>query len=149
MWVQVYNLPLGYFSELMASQFGDFVRKYVDYDRKSLANGNLPFVRIPVFLVVRIPLARRKKLNATKEHNHLCLFKFECLSVFCFLCELLGHTDVFCKLRVTKLDVELKCRWGVELRADSRRRLVQMSSWLRNDQGEIFGSPTRNSPPYI
>ncbi|KAH1107539.1 hypothetical protein J1N35_011307 [Gossypium stocksii] len=57
-WIQIHDLPPGFFRESMAVQFGDFLGNFLEYDTKQLSNGNMNYMRIRVKLDVRIPLKR-------------------------------------------------------------------------------------------
>ncbi|MBA0850993.1 hypothetical protein Goshw_010900 [Gossypium schwendimanii] len=49
-WVQIYNLPHGFFTEAIAKQFGDFIGVFVDYDVKAITAGlrNYMLIRVKV-----------------------------------------------------------------------------------------------------
>ncbi|MBA0879418.1 hypothetical protein Goshw_011297 [Gossypium schwendimanii] len=73
-WVQIYNLPLGFFTETIAKQFGDFIGVFVDYDAKAVTAGLRNYMRIRVKVDIRQSLSRRKKLIVAKKRV-LCYFQ--------------------------------------------------------------------------
>ncbi|MFQ6641486.1 hypothetical protein Gotur_015953 [Gossypium turneri] len=87
-WVQIYNIPTGLFSDILAVQLG-----------------NRNFMRIRVQIDIRRPLKRRKKISFGGKYSYVN-FKYERLSLFCFYCGRLGHNDSFCEERLN-LGVEI------------------------------------------
>lgn len=61
-WIQIHDLPLDFYRDSMAVQFGNFIGRFLEYDTKQLAIGNMNYMRIRVQLDVRVPLIRRKKI---------------------------------------------------------------------------------------
>ncbi|MBA0729828.1 hypothetical protein Golax_025871 [Gossypium laxum] len=61
-------------------------------------------------------------------------FKYEKLSLFCFICGKLGHGKSYCPLRLT---IDSFIGWDLSLRAVVRRRSMVVSRWLR----AVDGSP--------
>ncbi|MBA0791382.1 hypothetical protein Gohar_015961, partial [Gossypium harknessii] len=55
-WVQVHNLPLGFFTEGMTNQFGIFIGQFLEYDTNLITRGGRTFMCIRVKLDVRVPL---------------------------------------------------------------------------------------------
>lgn len=55
-WIQIHDLPPGLFRDSMAVQFGNFIGRFLEYDTKKLAIGNMNYMRIRVQLDVRMPL---------------------------------------------------------------------------------------------
>ncbi|KAK5772502.1 hypothetical protein PVK06_048791 [Gossypium arboreum] len=47
-WIQVQDLPPGFFRDSMAVQFGNFIGKFLEYDMKQLSNGYMNYMRIRV-----------------------------------------------------------------------------------------------------
>ncbi|TYI28973.1 hypothetical protein ES332_A05G282700v1 [Gossypium tomentosum] len=89
-------------------------------------------MRIRAQIDIRCPLKRKKQVM----FNRICSyvrFKYECLSLFCFYCGRLGHSDSFCEAKML-LGVEFaELGWDLSLRARSRRVLSMNSVWLRKE----------------
>ncbi|KAH1065445.1 hypothetical protein J1N35_030432 [Gossypium stocksii] len=62
-WVQVHDLPIGWMSESLAKQFGDFLGKFIDYDTIKSFSGHHSYMRIRVCLDVTTPLKRRRSFR--------------------------------------------------------------------------------------
>lgn len=84
----------------MAQQFGDFFRSFVEYDTKNGNGGGRNIMRIRVHIDIRKPFKRKKKLLISSNRSTYATFKYEKLSLFCFVCCILGHADNFCLVRL-------------------------------------------------
>ncbi|MBA0770301.1 hypothetical protein Gotri_018957 [Gossypium trilobum] len=138
-WLQVHGLPPGSMNELMAKQFGNFCGEYLEYDTSIPTLGSQTFLRTRVRLDVTAPLKRKKKVMIGKSLTVYARFKYEKLSLFCFICGRLGHGESFCPLRLQIEPSKIIFGWDLSLRAASRRRNTMESRWLR----------TANGTPYI
>ncbi|MBA0757992.1 hypothetical protein Gotri_021033 [Gossypium trilobum] len=99
-WIQVHELPPGLKTESMAKQFGDFCGKFIEYDTSRPSLGIQNFLRIRVCLDVTAPLKRKKKVLIGKSMIVYARFKYEKLSLFCFICGKLGHGESYCPFRL-------------------------------------------------
>ncbi|KAJ8898705.1 hypothetical protein K2173_004739 [Erythroxylum novogranatense] len=137
-WVQVNQLPAGFVSEQIATQFGNFIGSFVQYDAKAIQMGNADYMRIRVTMDVRQPLKKKKKIVDPRGNVFYAAFKYEWIPVFCFLYGRLGHNDSFCMVRIEPRSQELTLGWDASLRAGIRRRGQEVSAWLRDGNGDIF-----------
>ncbi|KAL8507170.1 hypothetical protein ACS0TY_017900 [Phlomoides rotata] len=130
-WVQVYDLPHGYFTERVGKQLGDYISKFLEYDGSNRGAARMTFIRIRVEIDTCIPLKRWKKVGH-RARSFLVHLKYETLNSFCFVCGLLGHTENFCEIRFTSPGVIPKMEWGIFLKAPERRgNMGESSRWLR------------------
>lgn len=63
-------------------------------------------------------------------------FKYEKLSLFCFLCGLLGHRDRFCRKRIDLGLGEVEYGWDIMFQAKPMRVVVTSSMWIREEPME-------------
>ncbi|PPS17973.1 hypothetical protein GOBAR_AA02602 [Gossypium barbadense] len=137
-WVQVHELPSGLMTETMAKQFGDFLGKFIDHDTSL---GFQKYIQIRVRLDVTAPLKRKKKIQFGKIMTAYAQFKYEKLSLFCFICGKLGHGKSFCPFRLKIEQSKIIFGWDLSLRAVPRRRSTvfpvnEQSNW-RNKGKDI------------
>ncbi|MBA0809075.1 hypothetical protein Gohar_024758, partial [Gossypium harknessii] len=92
-WVQIHDLPPGYFSEAVARQLGTFIRRFLEYDSKQINRDLKGHLRIQVEIDARKPLKRRKKIALPSSKYTYVNFRYEKLTLFCFYCGCLGHND--------------------------------------------------------
>lgn len=62
-WIQIYDLPVGYMSENVGRQIGEFIGKFIEYDVNNSTALWRSFMRIKVAIDVRKPLKRCKKIR--------------------------------------------------------------------------------------
>ncbi|KAA3479129.1 reverse transcriptase [Gossypium australe] len=67
LWVQIHDIPVGFFSEILARQIGGFLEEFLEYDSSDLGKGWRTFMRIRVKLDVRKPLKRKKDRQSTEQ----------------------------------------------------------------------------------
>lgn len=95
-WVQVYDLPRGLWSENILINIGKSVGEVVKMDPANLNGGWRVYARIRIKLDLNKPLKRRMKLKREGGEWSWVNFKYERLSTFCFFCGLLGHSERDC-----------------------------------------------------
>ncbi|XP_019182742.1 PREDICTED: uncharacterized protein LOC109177752 [Ipomoea nil] len=98
MWVQLYDLPLGYTSDVVLEQAANFIGSFVKVDDRFAGAQWKTFHRVRVSILVDKPLKRRMKLIKRDKPSCWVSFRYERLHSFCFYCGLLGHSHKFCKL---------------------------------------------------
>ncbi|MBA0766193.1 hypothetical protein Gotri_015258 [Gossypium trilobum] len=136
-WIQVHDLLPGSMNESMAKQFGNFCGRFIEYDTSIPTLGIQTFLCIRVCLDVTVPLKPKKKVLFGKSMVVYARFKYEKLSLFCFICGRLGHRESFCPLRLQIEPSKIVFGWDLSLRAVARRQNTAESIWLR----EADGSP--------
>lgn len=92
-WMQIYDLPQGMISERVLQGIENFVGVVVKIDPLNLNGVWKPYMRIRVAMDVNKPLKRRMKLKREGNNWNWINFKYKKLSMFCFVCGLLGHSE--------------------------------------------------------
>ncbi|KAH1210950.1 hypothetical protein GmHk_15G045141 [Glycine max] len=83
--VQIHNLPMGFMSERVGQNIGNYLGKFLEYNEKNFVNSRRPFMHICV--LIDKPRGDRKEV----------FFKFERLGTLCYLSGLMGHIVENCK----------------------------------------------------
>jgi len=121
MWVQVHDLPLGYTSDSVLEQIGNFLGSFIRTDDRFAGAPWKTFFRIRVAIPVERPLKRRMKLVKRDKSTCWVTFKYERLHTYCFCCGMLGHAYRFClKARESGVPVD-QYLFGPEMRAGASR----------------------------
>ncbi|MBA0790896.1 hypothetical protein Gohar_015512 [Gossypium harknessii] len=134
-WVQVHELPPRLMTESMAKQFGDFCGKFIEYDTSIPLLGIQKFLRIRVFLDVIALLKRKKKVLMRKSMIVYARFKYDKLSLFCFICGKLVHGESYCPFRLQIEPSKIVFGWDLSLRAVVRRQNTAVNRRLRAADG--------------
>ncbi|KAL8476481.1 hypothetical protein ACS0TY_028954 [Phlomoides rotata] len=133
-WVQIYGLPVGYFSDSIGSTLGNFVGNFIEYDASNTTADWREYMRVRVEIDVDQPLKRCKKIKLGMGPAIMVTFKYEKLSKFCFICGRLDHTESFCDVLFNSEGGNVKREWGVFLKAPDRRMpLLSGDKWLRKE----------------
>ncbi|XP_058759140.1 uncharacterized protein At4g02000-like [Vicia villosa] len=120
-WVQVHNLPVGFMLEKIGVTMANFIGTYVEYDKNNNSAFWRQYMRIRVKIDVQKPL---KKLTRVKNKGgEWCnvIFKYEKLSLFCFVCGVLGHSEHRCAVRFAMTEDTGLRGWSAKIRAENRR----------------------------
>ncbi|CAN1807844.1 Uncharacterized protein At4g02000 [Linum perenne] len=133
-WVQVHNLPNGFFSTLVVKALGNYIGEFVKYDERGTLGSADLVLRIRVRLDIREPLRREKTLKRPNGELALAKFRYEKLSTFCFICGRLGHIDRHCEIYFRLPDDQIIRMWDISLRAPPRRgNNLGGDKWLVED----------------
>ncbi|KAL8544615.1 hypothetical protein ACS0TY_005006 [Phlomoides rotata] len=140
-WVHVCDLPLGFFSERIGQQLGDFMGRFVEYDESNRSSNWRSFMRIKVLVDVTKALKRGKCIKKADGSVFVVSFKYEKLNQFYFVCDRLGHTENFCEVVFNAPEGEdVRRDWGPLLKAPDRRNLFPAGDrWLRGESGGLEG----------
>lgn len=99
-WIQIYDLPVGYMSEVVSKQLGNFFRSFLQYDSKNNSSGLREYMRLRIRVDVSRPLKRRRKICKKDKSEVMVNCKYEKLRDICFICGLLSHTKRFCQKKL-------------------------------------------------
>lgn len=106
-WLQVHNLKPGFMSEKVGKIIRGWLGAFLKYDQSNNSLSWRKYMRIRVFIDVRIPLKRYCEMKCLGEEAKQATFKYERLVVFCYVCGFLGHTKECCdKLFALEVDGE-------------------------------------------
>lgn len=135
-WIQIYALPVGYMSEVVGKQLGNFFGRFLEYDTKNNSTIWREYMRLKIRVDVRNPLKRKKKICKKDKTEVIVHCKYEKLGDLCFICGLISHTERFCKKKVDGEGTSEPREWGGWLRAPPRRKAGgNRSKWMRDDNG--------------
>lgn len=139
-WIQIHGLPVGYMSEIVGKQLGNFFGTFLQYDAKNNSSIWRDCMRLRIRVDVRRPLKRKKKICKKDKTEVMVHVKYERLPDFCFTCGLLSHTERFCKKKLENNSGEVSKDWGSWLRAPPRRvGGASKSKWLREEGDGEWG----------
>lgn len=142
-WVQIHDLPVGYMTEVVGKQLGNFFGTFLQYDSKNNSSIWREYMRLRVRLDVRKSLRRRKKICKKDKTEVMVSCKYEKLGDFCFVCGVLSHTERFCQKKLEVGREEVSKEWGHWLRAQPCRAASgSRSKWLREEGDEDWGRRT-------
>lgn len=133
-WVQVYDIPLRMLTEKIMQSIRNSVGTFVKMDPTTLNGLWKQYIRIRVTMDIKKPLKRRMKLKREGGSSSWINFKYERLSMFCFVCGRLGHSDRDCEIVYANPEKIVEWAYGVWLRAPTKNTRMQKmgSKWLRN-----------------
>ncbi|KAH1039745.1 hypothetical protein J1N35_041488 [Gossypium stocksii] len=129
-WVQIHYLRPGLMKETMAKKFGDFLGQFLEYDTSISTMGIQKFMHIRIRLDATIPLKRKKKILIDKNRIVYARFRYEKLSLFCFICGKLSHGESFCPFRTRIEPSKVVFGWNISLRVVVQQQKATMSKWL-------------------
>lgn len=133
-WIQIHGLPMGFMTELVGKQLGNFFGDFLEYDTKNNTSIWRDCMRVKIRLDVRKPLKRKKKIVKKDGTELVVTCKYERLGEFCILCGMVTHTDHFCRRFMDSRGDDSLKEWGTWLRAPPRRAAGQnQSKWLREE----------------
>ncbi|KAL9440546.1 hypothetical protein AB3S75_019254 [Citrus x aurantiifolia] len=133
-WIQFYNMPLGFQSERTLQSIGNYIGSFLESDENNLKGVWRNYIRLKVSLDVRKPLKRRMQLKRIEGEWFWVDFKYERLNVFCFICDLLGHTEHNCPTLYDSMESNAVRPYGTWMKAPPRRGMMNSGErWLRSE----------------
>lgn len=131
-WVQLHDIPIGFMSQRVCTDIGNFIGSYIEADPANFSGEWRNFLRVRVSMDVRKPLKRRMKLKRSGGEWNWVTFRYERLPTFCFFCGVIGHSDKFCGKLYDAPSGHGEYLYGPSLRAMGRRPLNRPGDrWLR------------------
>lgn len=97
MWLQVHDLQAGFRSERVIQDIGNYIGSYVKNDPNNFSGLWRDFFRVRVTIDVQKPLRRKMKLKKKGGEWMWVTFKYEHAPTFCFICEIIGYSERFCR----------------------------------------------------
>lgn len=142
-WLQLYDVPKGLVSDKVLQSIGNYVGDSVKTDHMNIKEPWRLYVRVRITMDVTKLLKRRMMIKRDGGVWNWVNFKYENLSLFCFVCGKMGHSDRDCEVVYANPHKEIDRAYGVWLRAPGKnvRNQAQASRWLRNgrDGGHAWG----------
>jgi len=120
-WVQLHDLPLGFFSERAAKAIGNFIGEYVCIDEAAFHGWWKSFIRIRVRININTPLVSQMRVRKNGGDWSWINFRYERLPTFCFTCGLIGHSENYCPKPFDDPNLPSLKLFGPWLRAPVRR----------------------------
>ncbi|CAH9135811.1 unnamed protein product [Cuscuta epithymum] len=128
-WIQVHDIPVGYFTIENAERIGNFLGTFIKADENNFSENWESFMRIRVCIDLGKPLKR--KLVLQKEGvNFRVRFCYEKLPSFCFLCGVIGHAESHCPHMRRSQEVTGERPFGPWLRAIKGAKQWKENKWL-------------------
>lgn len=148
MWVQVYELPIGFKSEFILTSIGNYVGKFIKSDPRNFQGMWRSFLRIQVTVDVRRPLRSKMRIKKSGGEWLWIKFKYERLPSFCFYCGRIGHTEKFCEALFDNPEEKDIRRYDSSIRAQMQRQSsTGTNQWLRGPDGRWLNSMEEGEIP--
>lgn len=135
-WLQVYDLPVGFNSEYIHKAIGNYVGKFLGTDPKNFQGLCKNYIRIKVGIDINRPLKSRMRMKKSGGDWLWLSFKYERLQSFCFFCGLIGHSEKFCEYLIDNPQNNGERKYNSSLRAPVRNQYISRDNqWLRGADG--------------
>nr|KYP74048.1 hypothetical protein KK1_006715 [Cajanus cajan] len=96
-WIQIDNVSMGFYSQIVGQNLGNHIDEFLDYDVKNTQQFWRTYMRLRVLIDVRHTLKKSKRIKKQGGEAIEVIFKYECLGPYCFFYRLLGHLDDNCE----------------------------------------------------
>lgn len=126
--------------EKVGKTLANLIGSFVEYDK----NNNTSFWRY--YMCIRVWTGvcqpQKKSTRVKNKEGELCIvkFKYEKLSLFCFVCGRMGHSEQHCEVRFSMSEDDGTREWTNDIRVETRKyaRGGKSSKWLREEKQEEF-----------
>lgn len=95
-WVQVYDLKVGFMSERILKAARAYIGEFVSSRPKNFTGIWRDYLRVRVSINVDKQLKRRMKIVRRNDECFLANFKYERVATFYFICGIIEHSERFC-----------------------------------------------------
>lgn len=137
-WVQIYDVPIGFKSEFILKFIGNYVGCFMETDPKNFQGMCRNYMRIRVAIDVGRPLKKQMKIKKAGGEWIWVQFKYEHLPSFCFYCGRIGHTEKFCEDMFDNHQRQEVRRYDSSICAPSRNQYISKENqWIRNSDGML------------
>lgn len=121
LWVQIYDLPIGFMTERVVKEVGNFIGEYGESCGRNFSGGWKEYLRVRVQIDLTKPLKRRMKVRKSGDEWTWINFKYENVPSFCFICGIVGHSEKFCSRLFDTPENEIVRPYGAWMRAPFRK----------------------------
>lgn len=133
LWVQVYDLNIGFMTERVITEVGNNNGKFVASCPSNFKGVWREYLRIRVTTDLRKPLKRKMKIKKATDDWYWISFKYENVPLFCFICGVLSHSEKFCSRLFETREADIVKPYGTWMRAPLRKQIKPIGDkWLRN-----------------
>lgn len=137
-WLQIYDLPIGFNSEYILKSIGNYVGKFMEADPRNFQGLMGNYLRVKVAVDVRRPLKSHMKIKKAGGDWMWIQFNYERLPSFCFYCGIIIHSHKFCEALFDNPEAGEERRNDSSLRAMIRRRNnSKENQWIRDANGSL------------
>lgn len=141
LWVQIHDLKVGFMSEKVVKQIGDYIGSFVESCSSNFVGVWREYMRVRVTIDLSKPLKRHMKIRQTGDSWYWITFKYENVPTFCFICGIIGHSEKLCSKLFTTPEKEITKAYGAWMRAPFKRHIKPIGAkWLRSGNEEISRS---------
>ncbi|WOH01895.1 hypothetical protein DCAR_0521281 [Daucus carota subsp. sativus] len=138
MWVQVYDVPIGFKSEFVLKSIGNFVGRYMESDPKNFQGLFRDYLRVRVAIDISRPLKSQMRIKKPGGEWLWIHFKYERLPSFCFYCGKIGHSEKFCEELFDNPQAQGVRKYDSSLRASPRNQASHKGNqWIRGADGTV------------
>lgn len=143
MWIQVYDVPVGFKSEVVLKSIGNYVGKFLESDSRNFKGMFRNYLRIRVAVDIHRPLKKQMSIKKPGGEWLWIKFKYERLPSFCFYCGKIGHTEKLCEELFDSPQGQEMRKYDNSLRAPLRNQGTSKENhWLRGANGEVRAQTT-------
>lgn len=150
LWVQIHDLKIGFMSEKVLKGIGSFIGQFISSCPNNFTGVWREYMRVRVSINLNSPLKRRMKIKMAGEEWFWVNFKYENIPTFCFICDVVGHSEKFCSKLFELNDEEVVKPYGAFMRAPFRGHVKPIGAkWLKTEMaGSSSTSETVNQGGY-